>query len=125
IERIYSKLVARFGEERAHRMGRRNRNMLLFPNLVINDHVSLTLRSFEPTAPDAMDITVWALAPEEEIGDRVSVGRRLTSFIEFLGPGGFAAPDDIEALELCQRGFRNFKDAPWDDYSKGMEQQSK
>src|SRR5690606_20733493 len=99
--------------------------MLIFPNLVINDHVSLTLRSFEPTAPDAMDITVWALAPEEEIGDRVSVGRRLTSFIEFLGPGGFATPDDIEALELCQRGFRNLREAPWNDYSKGMAQDSK
>lgn len=125
IERIYSNLVARFGEGRAHRMGHRNRNMLIFPNLVINDHVSLTLRSFEPIAPDAMDITVWALAPEEEIGDGVSVGRRLTSFIEFLGPGGFATPDDIEALELCQRGFRNLREAPWNDYSKGMEHDSK
>ena len=34
-------------------------------------------------------------------------------------------PDDIEALELCQKGFRNRKEAPWNDYSKGMAQDSK
>src|SRR3546814_3230319 len=85
----------------------RNRNLVLFPNLVINDHISLTIRCTEPVAPDAMDVTVWGLAPEEEASNTVAVKRRLTSFIEFLGPGGFATPDDIEALELCQTGFAN------------------
>ena len=33
--------------------------------------------------------------------------RRLDSFLAFLGPGGFATPDDIEALESCQQGFRS------------------
>ena len=27
---------------------------------------------------------------------------RLNNFLEFLGPGGYATPDDIEALETCQ-----------------------
>ncbi|WP_226998437.1 aromatic ring-hydroxylating oxygenase subunit alpha [Tardibacter chloracetimidivorans] len=120
IERVYADLVRRFGEERAFRIANRNRNLVLFPNLVINDHISLTIRCTEPVAPDAMDVTVWGLAPEEEASNTVAVKRRLTSFIEFLGPGGFATPDDIEALELCQKGFANMREAPWNDVSKGM-----
>lgn len=120
IERVYADLVRRFGEERAFRIANRNRNLVLFPNLVINDHISLTIRCTEPVAPDAMDVTVWGLAPEEEAGNDVAVKRRLTSFIEFLGPGGFATPDDIEALELCQKGFASRDGAPWNDFSKGM-----
>jgi p-cumate 2,3-dioxygenase subunit alpha len=46
--------------------------------------------------------------------------RRLTNFLEFLGPGGFATPDDIEALESCQRAFAAYREAPWNDLSKGF-----
>ena len=45
---------------------------------------------------------------------------RNDSFLEFLGPGGFATPDDNEALELCQEGFLNNKEVEWNDISKGM-----
>ncbi len=37
-----------------------------------------------------------------------------------LGPGGFATPDDNEALELCQEGYLNNKEVEWNDISKGM-----
>ena len=46
--------------------------------------------------------------------------RRLFNFLEFLGPGGFATPDDVEALEMCQRGYRNLQAVAWNDISKGM-----
>jgi len=39
---------------------------------------------------------------------------------EFLGPGGFATPDDVEALESAQRGYAAAKLAPWNDISRGM-----
>jgi len=45
---------------------------------------------------------------------------RLFNFLEFLGPGGFATPDDQEALENCQRGYRNVREVGWNDISKGM-----
>ena len=67
------------------------RNMLIFPNLVINDIMSITVRVFQPVAPDYMDVSVWSLAPLEEIG-KPALSRRLTNFLEFLGPGGFATP---------------------------------
>jgi len=42
--------------------------------------------------------------------------------LEFLGPGGFATPDDCEALRLCQQGYQNLASAGWNDISKGMGQ---
>jgi p-cumate 2,3-dioxygenase subunit alpha len=120
IEAIYARLVERYGEERAHRMAKCARNMLIFPNLVLNDIMSITVRVFQPTAPGAMDVSVWSLAPREEVG-KPALARRLTNFLEFLGPGGFATPDDIEALESCQRAAAAAREAPWNDLSKGFD----
>ena len=39
--------------------------------------------------------------------------------LSFLGPGGFATPDDVEMLGLCQRGFET-GDVEWNDISKGF-----
>lgn len=118
IEAIYARLVRAFGEERARRMATLSRNLLIFPNLVINDIMSITVRSFQPVAVDRMDVTVWSFAPAEE--NDVALERRMTNFLEFLGPGGFATPDDIEALESCQRAFGARREAPWNDLSKGL-----
>lgn len=118
IDRIYSNLVQRHGEERAHRISKLNRNMFIFPNLVINDIMAVTVRTYYPTAPDYMLINSWSLAPKEE--SEWLRKYRLHNFLEFLGPGGFATPDDAEALEHCQRGFANHQDVPWNDISKGM-----
>jgi p-cumate 2,3-dioxygenase subunit alpha len=119
IDRIYARLVEKFGAERAHRMATRSRNLLIFPNLVINDIMSVTVRTFEPLSEDYMEVSVWSLAPKEEMG-KPAMQRRLTNFLEFLGPGGFATPDDIEALESCQRAFASHREAPWNDLSKGF-----
>lgn len=110
-------LVDRFGEERAHRMADLNRNMLIYPNLVVNDIMALTVRTFMPTAADHMEITAWQMAPRAEQPDVRQ--RRLDSFLTFLGPGGFATPDDIEALESCQQGFSS-GGVEWNDISRGM-----
>jgi p-cumate 2,3-dioxygenase alpha subunit len=122
IERIYAGLVKKYGAERAHRMAHNTRNVLIFPSLVINDIMSVTLRTFQPTAVDFMEISAWAIAPAEEAG-QPAMKRRLTNFLEFLGPGGFATPDDIEALESCQRAYGASREAPWNDLSKGFGQE--
>ena len=64
-----------------------------------------------------MQVSSWAVAPKGESGWLRKI--RLRNFLEFLGPGGLATPDDIEALERCQQGYRNVKEAPWSDISKG------
>jgi p-cumate 2,3-dioxygenase alpha subunit len=119
IETIYARLVARFGEARAHKMAKYSRNLLVFPNLVINDIMSLTIRTFQPVAVDYMEVSAWAIAPVEEIG-KPAMERRLTNFLEFLGPGGFATPDDVEALESCQRAFGAWREASWNNLSLGF-----
>lgn len=121
IDQKYDRLVARYGADRARRMATCSRNLLIFPNLVINDIMSITVRCFQPVSVDYMEVNVWSLSPAEEAGTP-AMSRRLTNFLEFLGPGGFATPDDIEALESCQRAFGAWREAPWNDLSKGFGQ---
>ena len=118
LDKLYAGLVERYGRERANRIASYNRNLFIFPNLIINDIMAVTVRTYYPTEPDFMTISAWALAPREESGWARKY--RLFNFLEFLGPGGFATPDDVEALEQCQRGFRNSNEARWNDISKGM-----
>lgn len=118
ITAIKERLVQKFGAERATRIAETNRNILIFPNLVLNDIMAITLRTFYPLAPDRMHVNAWALAPREE--NEAFRQRRLFNFLEFLGPGGFATPDDVEALEMCQRGYKNMQAVAWNDISKGM-----
>ena len=118
IEEIKAFLAEKYGQERAERIANMNRNILVFPNLVINDIMAITFRTFFPQAPGKMHVNAWALAP---IGESEAFReRRLFNFLEFLGPGGFATPDDVEALEMCQRGYKNMEAVGWNDISKGI-----
>lgn len=115
---MIAELTERVGAARALRIADRDRNMGIFPNLVINDIMAITVRTFYPVAPDLMKVSSWALAPVGE--EPEARHRRLNNFLEFLGPGGFATPDDVEALESAQRGYGAVKFAPWNDISRGM-----
>lgn len=118
VEAKERRLVELFGAERGHRMARLNRNMVIFPNLVINDIMAITVRTFYPTTPGQLAVNAWTLAPKNEAPEMRRW--RLYNFLEFLGPGGFATPDDVEALESCQRAYCNAREAGWNDISKGM-----
>jgi p-cumate 2,3-dioxygenase alpha subunit len=118
IEAGRARVIQAYGEERGVRMAEMSRNMVIFPNLVINDIMAVTIRTFQPLAPDRMAVSAWALGVRGE--DEQVRALRLFNFLEFLGPGGLATPDDVEALECCQRGYRNHREAPWNDISKGM-----
>jgi p-cumate 2,3-dioxygenase alpha subunit len=110
--------LARLGPERGAVVTRGDRNLLVFPNLVVNDIMAITVRTFHPTAPSRIDINAWALAPVGESAS--SRDRRLRNYLEFLGPAGFATPDDVEMLEMCQRGYGNAGGNEWNDVSRGM-----
>jgi p-cumate 2,3-dioxygenase alpha subunit len=118
LERIRAELVARLGEARATRIADTNRNLLIFPNLVLLDGSSVSIRTFHPLAPDRMRVTAWALGPKEETPTARAV--RLNSFLTFYGPGGFATPDDIEALEAVQQGMGAWREVSWSPVSRGM-----
>jgi p-cumate 2,3-dioxygenase alpha subunit len=117
IQQIKDDLVALHGQDKALRMCEKSRNMVIFPNLVVNDVMAVTIRVFQPTGPASMDVTAWEMAPVDEAGNLLR--RRLDSFLTFLGPGGFATPDDTEALESCQQGF-NSGGVEWSDLSRGF-----
>jgi len=117
IAAIRERLRAKYGDERAQRMVDLNRNVLIFPNLVINDIMAIVVRTIWPISATRMQVRAWQLAPESETaGPRE---RRLEAFLTFLGPGGFATPDDVEALESCQAGFAA-SGVRWNDISRGM-----
>lgn len=118
VDAIRGELETRLGPERAERIATKNRNMIIFPNFVVNDVMAITLRTFFPTAPDYMEVNAWTIAPREE-SDWLRK-YRLFNFTEFLGPGGFATPDDVEAIEKCQQGYAVAEGAGFNDISKGM-----
>ena len=118
LERIRAELVARLGEARATRVADTNRNLIVFPNLVLNDGSSVTIRTFQPLAADRMRVTAWALGPKEESAAARAV--RLDSFLTFYGPGGFATPDDVAALEAVQAGLATYREVPWSVMTRGM-----
>jgi p-cumate 2,3-dioxygenase subunit alpha len=110
-------LAERFGKERADFISDVQKNLVIFPNLVINDNVGMIIRTIEPTSASTMRVNSWALGPTDESAELRAI--RLDNFVSFLGPSGFGSADDIEMLELCQRGIEH---APveWNELSKGM-----
>jgi phenylpropionate dioxygenase-like ring-hydroxylating dioxygenase large terminal subunit len=118
IDAIRAELVDRLGEARARRVADTNRNLVIFPNLVINDGSSVTVRTFFPDGVARMNVTAWALGPVEE--SETARARRLDAFLTFYGPGGFATPDDVEALELVQQGLANWEETRWSEVSRGL-----
>lgn len=117
IERSRAWMFATHDRHKAFEMAEVTRNVWFFPNLVINDGVAITIRKIDPVGHDRMVVTAWAMGPVGE-SDKL-VRTRLNSFLTFYGPGGFAHPDDIEALESCQAGFAA-TEVQWSDFSRGM-----
>ena len=120
IERAREELVTRLGDARAARVADTNRNLIIFPNLLIADGSSVTIRTFHPIGPERMRVTAWAVGPKEESPEARAI--RLDAFLTFYGPGGFATPDDVEALEMVQRGISStWREVPYSVMSRGME----
>jgi benzoate/toluate 1,2-dioxygenase alpha subunit len=117
-EARFARLAAKYGQGWVERM-RGSRNLVIFPNLVVIDLVmGVVVRKIDPVTPEYMEVSAWELAPPEE-GEELR-RQRLDNFLTFWGPGGLASPDDVEALETCQRSFAARTELPWSDISRGM-----
>jgi p-cumate 2,3-dioxygenase subunit alpha len=116
IEAKRQELEQRLGAEKAERIAHVNRNMVLFPNSIINDQQTILMRTVTPMAHNRMIIRAWSFGPADESPTLRRIRNECT--LSFLGPGGFATPDDVEMLELCQLGFEA-GDVEWNDFSKG------
>ena len=127
IEENVRRLSERVGEERAMRVSHTSRILYIFPNLLLFDIEGLAARQLEPMAPNYTDVRAWELAPAGESGEARALRIRILG--SFIGPGGLATPDDVEAYEAVQRGVvatagdaRPWVD--WSDISRGMEREA-
>jgi p-cumate 2,3-dioxygenase alpha subunit len=117
IDVIRTKLFERFGEERGLRMAEQSRSILIFPNVLFQDSgTGFRIRQIEPIDEAMSEVRQWELAPVNEPAPLRE--RRLSGARTFLGPGGFASPDDVEAVESCQLGFAA-SEVEWSDISRG------
>jgi p-cumate 2,3-dioxygenase subunit alpha len=110
-------LEAKVGKEKADYIADSQKNLVIFPNLVINDILAATVRVVEPEGPNFMRVTAWAIGPKEESDKLREI--RLDNFVSFLGPAGFGSPDDIEMLEICQAANAH-SPVEWSEMSKGF-----
>ena len=117
LDQIRARLTERVGPERAHRIADFSRNLFIFPNLILISSWH-TIRTWYPLAPDYMEVDAWANMPRNESQELRQ--KRMENFISFLGPAGFGTPDDVYALEGCQRGFAAWRELSWSDISRGM-----
>ncbi len=118
-----ARFVAKFGADWTNRMFS-GRNLVIFPNLALVDLImGITVRTYYPIEPGYMEVTAWSLQPSDD--EPALRQMRQENFLTFWGPAGLATPDDIEALERCQRGFAAHQVAPWNDISRGMSTDSK
>jgi benzoate/toluate 1,2-dioxygenase alpha subunit len=107
-----------YGADWADRMFS-GRNVVIFPNLALVDLImGITIRTYYPVSPDYMEVSAWSLQPSDDEPELRQM--RQENFLTFWGPAGLATPDDIEALERCQKGFAAHDQAPWSDISRGM-----
>ena len=118
IDERKAELEERVGAETAHLIGQTHRLMVIFPNTVMNDQQSIQIRSMIPVGPNKMITRAWLMGPKNEHSELRRI--RLEGALSFLGPGGFATPDDIEMLEICQRGYE-MGGVEWNDFSKGFQ----
>jgi p-cumate 2,3-dioxygenase subunit alpha len=117
VKRYREVLTKRHGAEKAEMIESGSGNYLIFPNLIVIDGWRV-FRTFYPSSPDYMEINGWACLPKEDTPEMRK--HRLDWYLGFQGPGGFATPDDVEALEGCQMGFATHKEVEWSDISRGM-----
>ncbi len=117
IETKRTEIYERLGEERGAFIANWHRNMVIFPATVMNDQQSILIRSLLPVSHNETIVRAWAFGPKDETPLLRKI--RLENVLSFLGPGGFATPDDVEMLESCQTAYES-SSQQWNDVSKGF-----
>ena len=118
-----AEMAQRLGEKRAHYVADESHILFVWPNLLLFDIEGLSIRQLEPVAPGRTDVRAWQLVPRNEEPEARAL--RMRTVVSFVGPGGLATPDDIEAYEAVQRGIEATAGAvapelDYSDMSRGM-----
>jgi phenylpropionate dioxygenase-like ring-hydroxylating dioxygenase large terminal subunit len=116
-----AEMADRLGVTRAHYVADESHILFVFPNLLMFDIEGLSIRQLEPVGPDETSVRAWQLVPCVE--EPAARALRMKTVVSFVGPGGLATPDDIEAYEAVQRGIQataGAADLDYSDMSRGM-----
>lgn len=124
IEANRAEIFARLGPERGRLVTDYFKTLHMFPNLLLFDIEGISIRMLEPVAPDLTEVRAWMLAPVDEPPDATDL--RIKTLVSFIGPGGLATPDDLEAQEAIQRAISSTAGdvrpgIDWNDVSRGIE----
>lgn len=117
IEEKRNEVIGRLGPDAGANVCDFNSNMVIFPNSIINDQQTVLARMIVPLSHNKMRVMAWTVAPRDEHPKLRDI--RMENILSFLGPGGFATPDDVSMLEWAQTGYET-TDVEWNDFSKGM-----
>ncbi|WP_181780809.1 aromatic ring-hydroxylating oxygenase subunit alpha [Pseudonocardia pini] len=127
-EQKRAEMAERLGADRAAAVADSSKILYVFPNLLLFDLEALTIRQLEPAEPGATHVRAWQLVEVDEPAETREL--RLRTMASFVGPGGLATPDDIEAYEAVQRGIHATSgvgftgevdpELDWSDMSRGM-----
>jgi benzoate/toluate 1,2-dioxygenase alpha subunit len=111
----------RFGSEKAAWIMKRNKNLLLFPNVFFMDASSTQIRVVRPVSVDVTEVTTYCIAPKGESAQARE--RRIRQYEDFYNATGMATPDDLAEFNACQAGFSAGASA-WSDLSRGAKERS-
>ncbi len=106
-----------FPAARAKWMLKRGRNILVFPNLVLNDLASTHMRTHRPLGPGRCEVTIWCIAPKGEPAEARAA--RLRKFEDFFLVTGLATSDDVVSLDTAQAGSYGGA-AGWNEFTRGI-----
>jgi benzoate/toluate 1,2-dioxygenase alpha subunit len=113
-----AEVKARMGEVYADWMLRRQRNLLVYPNVNLMEQASSQIRVFQPIAPGLTQVQIYCIAPKGE--SRGQRERRIRQYEDFFNATGMATPDDLTEFEACQDGFQARYVAWQQGYDRGM-----
>jgi len=114
----YEDYAKRVGKERADWMVNRARNIIIYPNVLITDHMSIQIRVVRPLAVDLSEVTIYCLAPKNESDEDRT--HRLRQYEDFFNVSGLGTPDDTAEFEAQQAGVQSGRFVPWSDLSRGL-----
>lgn len=115
----YEALKEKHGEGRAKWMVERLRNVVIYPNLLLMEHISTQIRVIQPRSVDQTAVKIYCLGTRGESQQERTL--RIRQYEDFYNASGLATPDDLVNFDACHAGYRG-GDGEWvDGYARGME----
>lgn len=108
-----------YGKARERWMVDYVRNLVVYPNLLLMDQSSTTIRMIHPISVDKTLVEVYCIAPKGE--PTAARERRVRQFEDFLGPAGMATPDDLGVFEATQKSMLGTLIPKLQGYSRGQQ----